>query len=454
MSRIRSLPRPPEIIRRYDIRGGNRTSINSLSPEVLNCGPRGTGKSVAMLYKCFLIAEKIDGARILIMRKTRSSLTDSAMVTLEKHVIPGGHPVLAGPRRMNRHSYLFGNGSEIVFGGMGSAEESKKIMSTEWDIIYVNEAVELREDEWEQLIPTLRNNRRTPNQLIADCNPDAPTHWLKRRCDLGATELHTSAHQDNPWLFSNGEWTRQGQIYMGALDRLTGVRRERFLFGRWSQAEGAVYESYDPRVHLIDRFEIPKEWRRIRAIDFGYTNPFVCLWIAVDGDGRAYVYRQLYHTKRIVEDHAKQIVRLSEGEVISATIADHDAEDRATLARYGVSTYPADRRDKRARIELVEQALRAAGDGRPRLFILRDSLIERDDLLDEHKLPWCLEQEFPAYCWPGRKAPDKNSKELPVDRDDHALDALNYGITYLHGGGGPVRVSRGPERPSAGMRDM
>ena len=62
-------------------------------------------------------------------------------------------------------------------------------MSTEYDMIYVQEATELTEDDWEALTTRLRNGRAPIQQLIADCNPAEPTHWLKARCDSGQTRM-------------------------------------------------------------------------------------------------------------------------------------------------------------------------------------------------------------------------------------------------------------------------
>ena len=46
--------------------------------------------------------------------------------------------------------------------------------------------------------------------------------------------------------------------------------------------------------HVIDDFSPPGTWKRYRAFDFGYKRPFAVLWMAVDPDGRVYVYRELY----------------------------------------------------------------------------------------------------------------------------------------------------------------
>ena len=60
---------------------------------------------------------------------------------------------------------------------------------------------------------------------------------------------------------------------------------------------------------MIGGVLIPRDWPRYLAIDFGYTNPFVCLWAAKDTDGRLFIYRQIYKTKTLVEDHAENYRR-------------------------------------------------------------------------------------------------------------------------------------------------
>jgi hypothetical protein len=186
-------------------------------------------------------------------------------------------------------------------------DKPSKIMSTEYDIIYVQEAIELDENDWESLSTRLRNYKVPYQQLIGDTNPDAPRHWIMQRVKKGLLKLFESRHEDNPALFDpDGSITRMGQEYLSRLDSLTGVRKLRLRFGKWVQAEGAIYTEFDRAIHLIDRFEIPKDWPRYWSIDFGYTNPFVCQFWAQDPDGRLYRYREIYFTQRLVEDHARR----------------------------------------------------------------------------------------------------------------------------------------------------
>jgi phage terminase large subunit len=86
-------------------------------------------------------------------------------------VLPAGSPIAAGASRRMRQAYHYPNGSEVVLGGL---DKPSKVMSTEYDGIYVQEAIELYENDWESLTTRLRNGVVPFQQLIADTNPDAP----------------------------------------------------------------------------------------------------------------------------------------------------------------------------------------------------------------------------------------------------------------------------------------
>lgn len=387
-------------------------------PEVLISGPAGTGKSRACLEKMHLAALKYAGLRGLILRKTRESLTESALVTFEQKVLPANSPIKEGAQRRMRQSYDYPNGSTLVVGGL---DKASKVFSTEYDLIYLMEAIEATEDDWETCTTRLRAGVVPYQQIVADTNPGPRTHWLKRRADTGLTRLLDSTHDDNPAVTPE---------YIAKLDRLTGVRYLRLRKGLWVSAEGMIYEGWDPTIHPIDRFDVPREWPRYWVFDFGFTNPFVWQEWARDDDGRLYRLREIYHTGRLVEDHARQIGELMKDEPRpQALICDTDAEDRATLERHlGLRTLPAFKSVSPG-IQAVASRMRSAGDGRARVFFLRDSLIERDADLTERKRPCCTEEEVEGYVWDTTEGRKKG--EEPLKQDDHGCDCLRYLVAHV-----------------------
>ncbi|MFI1472046.1 phage terminase large subunit [Streptomyces wuyuanensis] len=419
--------------------------------EVLMSGPAGTGKSRACLEKLHMMALANPRMRGLIVRKTLASLGSTALVTWREHVakeaLEAGVVKWYGGSPQESPQYRYSNGSVITVGGM---DKSTRIMSSEYDVCYVQEAIELTEEDWEAITTRLRNGKISFQQLMADTNPSVPTHWLKRRCDRGDTTFLNCRHQDNPTLYRDGKVTVAGEAYLGKLSKLTGVRRARLEKGLWVAAEGLVYDGYDPDIHLVDPFPIPDSWTRWWTVDFGYTNPFVLQCWAEDPDGRLYLYREIYYTRRLVEDHAKTILRqvrkcaeccdsnspshdchtCEACQLVwtepkpRAVICDHDAEDRATLERHlGMSTSPA-KKSVSDGLQAGETRLKVAGDGKPRIFLMRDAVLERDAALDDAKRPTCTEEEIVGYVWDQKDG--KQPKESPVKEDDHGMDAMRY----------------------------
>jgi phage terminase large subunit len=409
----------------YSPRGAAAALWCCKDPELVIAGPAETGKTFAALQKLDACMWKYPGAQAALVRKTRHSMSGSVLATYENKVLGRGTPVVPYGGK-NPDWYDYPNGSRVYVGGMDNPD---KILSSERDLILVNQAEELTLDDWEKLTTraTGRAGTMPYAQVIGDCNPGPPTHWIKQRTRLHLLE---SRHEDNPILFDDaGVVTAQGRRSLSVLDGLTGVRYRRLRLGQWAAAEGAVYEDWDTAIHLIDRFPIPDNWQKIRSIDFGYTNPFVCQWWAIDGDGRMYLYREIYMSQRTVNRHAPQITALSADERYDVTIADHDAEDRATLRETGIATAPA-RKDVSPGIQAVQERLKPAGDGRPRLFILRDSLVEVDTSLQERRKPTSTAAEFDGYVW--QQSPDgRPVKEAPVKVDDHGMDALRYAVMFM-----------------------
>ena len=417
-------------------RGAAQQLFSCRDDEVLIVGPAGTGKSLAALNKLNALALKYPRMKGLIVRKTQTSLTSSALATWRKLVIPelaqAQYVYFYGGGPEEPPQYRYANGSTINIGGM---DKASKIMSTEYDVVFVQEATELVEDDWEAITTRLRSWVMPYQQIIADCNPAQPTHWLHMRCLSGRTTQLQSRHEDNPALFNDdGTVTEQGKVYLDKLDRLTGVRYLRLRKGIWAAAEGVIYDSWDDSQHLIDPFPIPEEWPRYWAVDFGFTNPFVLQFWAVDPDGRLYLYREIYKTKTLVEDHARHVLEIvnpdgtrkwKEPQPV-AIICDHDAEGRATFERYlGRSTVAA-KKNVVEGIQAVQSRLKIAADGKPRLFIMRGCTVERDSALDDAKKPTSTHEEVTGYVWANGK-----HNEEPLKENDHGCDAKRYIVAQI-----------------------
>lgn len=402
--------------------------------EAILSGPYETGKTYAAILKLHALLVKYPNSRAFITRQTYKSLLSTAIVTYENKVLPIHPDSPDSPIRKYGKSkpdfYEYPNGSNLLVVGMDNPD---KILSGEFDFGYVNQAEEISLDAWEKLVGrcTGRAGNAPYTQVMGDCNPSYPQHWILHRSPL---KLFEQLHKHNPSLYNplTGEPTAQGVKTIQILSSLTGIRKKRGFQGLWVATEGTVYE-YDSSVHKIARDKVPTIVSWYCSVDFGYTNAFVFQLWGVDSDGRLYLFNEIYMTKRTINTHAPKIKAMIEGKRITAIIADHDAEDRATLHEHGLMTIAA-KKDISVGIQAVEDRLKIQADGKPRLYIVEDACIEYDHELyreypgDLH--PCCTEHEFPMYAWHDSKD-GKAEKEAPIDLHNHGMDAMRYMVMHL-----------------------
>lgn len=471
-SKVRKSTTGRKVLHSYTARGGCKTMMESRASEVLISGPAGTGKSRGCLEKIYAMCMLTPNTRGLILRKTLASLGSSALQTWRKYVIAEalatGQVVYYGGSAEEPPQYRFKNGSTVVIGGL---DKAIRIMSTEYDIIYIQEATECTIDDIEMCTSRLRNWTLSFQQLLMDCNPAGDKHWLLLRSKDGTTQLIESRHEDNPMLFDelpDGTYrmTKKGEKYLAILDKLTGVRYLRLRLGKWVSAEGIVYEEFDVTKHVLlwdfdeegNRLPLPAEWERYWTIDFGYKDPFVLKCYAVDEFNIVYMYREIYFTERLVSEHAQQIMdivcpettisywdhmnrverTITKREWIEpqpvAVICDHDAEGRATFTRdTGIGTTAAQKAIKDG-IDTHKARLKGNEEG-PLFFLMADALVERDQQLMEKLRPTCTQDEYSCYQW--KVGSDGRTKDEPVDKDNHGMDTDRYLSMHLDFKGKP-----------------
>jgi PBSX family phage terminase large subunit len=427
---------------RFQLRGGNWAAFSfRRSGEMVLAGPAGTGKTLANLLHLLWFGETYRGARMLIARKTRVSLTDSALVTWESNILGDAHPILGRPiNRSNRREYRFPNGSVLVTGGM---DRPDKILSTEWDLIYIPECTDLTLLDWETLAGRLRAGAGPYDLIFGDCNPTTPAHWVYKRHLAGGLTLIPTTHRDNPrfWDRAANDYTEAGRRYVvDRLGAMTGARRNRFLKGLWVAAEGLVYDGYDPAVHLLPHGWTPAaHWRRVWSIDWGFRDPLVVLFWAVDPDGRMYLYREFYRSNVRVESVAKWCAELLASGTEprpSQVVADHDPENSATFTTHaGVYCEPADKSDRDRGLQETQGRFDVRPDGRPGIFFRPDSRChEADAALAAEGRPTSLLEEIVGYQW--KPATPEKPKDEPIEVNDHAMDAMRYAVRACPAAGG------------------
>jgi|TARA_R110002012_G_scaffold97653_2_gene234520 hypothetical protein len=216
---------------------------------------------------------------------------------------------------------------------------------------------------------------------------------------------------DNPYLAKSGE-------YEAMLRSLPEVERRRLLEGDWDVAEGAAFPEFSRNVHVVDasQTQIPANWLRLRAADYGYSAPACVLWGAIDWDDNLWIYREFYGKGQTAETLAN-IVSSMEGEdpTMYYTVLDSSCWNKTgtgpsiaeTMIRAGVRWTPSDRNRIAGKMELHRR-------------------LQIDEVSDEPRIKILSTCTNLIRTLSGLPLSKTNTEDVDTKADDHAYDALRY----------------------------
>lgn len=275
---------------------------------------------------------------------------------------------------------------------------------------YVDEATLVSEQFWMQLLARCS----VPGaKVYATTNPDGPSHWFKKKVidrikDLGYAR-YTFLLDDNHYLI------RENPEYVAQLKReYQGLWYRRFILGQWVQADGAVYDMWDEKRHVVKHSDIPTMDRVIAfGVDHGTTNPTRGLLIGV-GQEKLWALDEWSPTTGLPDVTQSQLMR--------AWLAHREpdpwrfpewvfldpaaASFKAQLFNDGVTPAPAH--------NAVLPGIRTIS-----------SLLAVDRLQVSDRCKNLIEY-LPGYVWDSKKT--AKGEDAPVKVDDHEADALRYGV--------------------------
>lgn len=321
------------------------------------------------------------------------------------------------------------NGSTVILGGL-EPNRIDGVLGAEYATVFVTEANENGYDAMEKLFSRLndtsthfKTGKTIVPKFICDLNPTVETNWTNVLFILGQDPVTREAKR-NFSEFANVHFSPEDNEenlsagYIDSLKDMSPGNRKRFYEGRFGTYEGLVFPiSQD---HICEPFNIPSHWPRYRSIDFGYTHPFVCLWWALDpSNERVYVYREYVKTRATVNQHARVILHFTKTDFPGApiekkyvTAADHDAEDRATLAEHGIDSKPANK-EVLAGIDHVVDLLRNDKEVKTRVKIFRSCT--------------SLINGLGSYRYKDNATKDREV----LKEDDDEADAFRYGLMEI-----------------------
>ena len=264
-------------------------------------GARGGGKSWAVRAKAVLLASNYPGIKIMIVRRTYPELRANHINPLK--TLLGD----CADYKESTKEFTFPNGSVILFRHCENASAVDKYQGTEVDVLFLDEATQLTEEEYDRFKTCVRGVNSFPKRVYLTCNPGGVGHSYVKRLFVDRAFRENENPADYSFIRSlvtdNTALMENDPEYIRQLQALPPKLRKAWLDGDWNIFEGQFFEEfkdapehYGDRLytHVIAPFEIPPEWKIVRSFDFGFAKPFSCDWWAIDYEGRAYLILQLY----------------------------------------------------------------------------------------------------------------------------------------------------------------
>ena len=408
--------------------------------EVLYGGAAGGGKSFAMLVDLLRYASN-GNHRALLLRRTLAELTE--LVDQSRKLYPKAFP--GAIFRESKNTWSFPSGATALFSYVDKDNDVTRYQGQSFTWIGVDELGQYPTPYvWNYLRSRLRTtDPEIQTYMRASANPGGVGGWWLKKMfvdptipnepfwatdiDSGKVLRYGPNHPehadeplyqrrfiparltDNPFLMESGE-------YEAMLLSLPEVERRRLLEGDWDVADGAAFSEFDRSVHVVEPFEVPYNWPRLRAADYGYSSPSCVLWGAVDWDGNIFIYRELYDKGYTGETLARIINALEVNDpLMQISVLDGACWSKhgtgpsiaESMIRNGVRWIPADKNRIPGKIELHR-----------RLAI--------DERTDEPKLKIFSTCTNLIRTLPTIPLSKTNSEDVDTKSDDHAYDALRY----------------------------
>ena len=381
-------------------------------------GKRGPGKShTAMAQVGLDDCQRIPELKVLFLRKIKISASESVediVMRIFKYI----------PHKFASGRIAFPNGSRVLIGGYKDDRDIDKYLGIEYDAIVIEEATQLSESKVDKLRGSARTSKMNWRpRIYLNTNADGiGLLWFKKRLvepyrqkiqKSTKTRFFDVSHIHNPFI--NDE-------YHEWLDSLTGALRKAWREGDWDAFAGMAFPMWSFDNHVIQPFDIPEDWVKWRAIDWGSAAPFCCLWFTRDpASRRIYIYREAYKAGLTTTQQAQLINDMTPTtEKIAFTFADpamwaknnRKGEVYSVSDEYreeGIVLTKADN-DRINGKRKIDNALSLAPDGLPALQIFDhcDNIIEQLSTLARD---------------------ERNPEDVDTSQEDHAYDAGRYGFT-------------------------
>ena len=426
----------PSEIRWRPVPGPQLAALERSEDEILLGGARGGMKTETGI--AWLIEEnyiKNPRYKSLIIRKNTADLSDF-LERIRVFYKPLGARFAGDPPIIR-----FPSGAFMRTGHLADESAYEKYVGHEYQKILIEELTQIpTESQYEKLSGSCRST--VPGlaaQMMCTTNPGGVGHvWVKARwVDVARMKTFYYGKKKNlsrifipSTVDDNPYWDKYDPTYVDKLEAIQDTKLMRaWRYGDWDTFSGQFFDMWDPRVHIIKPYQIPREFIRFRGIDWGYRDPACCLWCAVDFEKNHIIYREYYKPGVIPEHFAREVLRLSpRDENVIASPADPSIWAKS---QYGVGKY-----HEQATAHSIQQKIEDEG-----LYLTRanndvkagcqafNSLLYHDANCPPKLFVFDNCKNF-IRTIPGLIHDEKDVERYNTTGEDHAADAARY--LFMH----------------------
>lgn len=378
-----------------------------------------SGKTHSSLIRFGEAALKCPDDKIIMIGKSAGSIFDNAVKPL---ALDDSAPFRGMCSWSPGKGVLNFCGKDIRVIGANDQSAVGRIQGSTISLAYVDEMTLLPQNFMDMLYSRLS---QPWSMLIGTTNPDTPFHPLKKMVDESDGKEVYSLHfilEDNPALEDS---------YKKMLDRLySGLWRRRFVLGEWCLAEGAIYDFFDRKFHVVDRPPTYAQYY-IAGVDYGTSNPFAMVLLGINEEvsPSAWVEKEFYYDPKVMgrqktdAEFAEDLELATRGYPVRVMYLDPSAESLQV--------------ELKKRKKVVKEAV---NDVRPGIGTVANFMCQGDLVIC--KSAENLIKEIEGYTWDPKKV--MLGEDAPLKVRDHACDALRYAI-HTHFGN-RLKIQKAPQR--------
>lgn len=374
-----------------------------------------SGKSFLFQFITFLLCLKYPKLQVIYVRKTYDQLKDSVIKQFRADFEKYGQFKYIESSKEGSRIARFNNGSSIVFRAFDS---DTNILSAEYDLACVCQVEDIQEELYKQLFGRLSGSIMPKTFMLVEGNPKG--NWVKRTF----YDLTEEQKKQKKIFFMNSPTTANIEnLPKDYVETLKGQYSERdfkrWAMGDWQNLYGLVFSEFNESINVINpiRYEdLGKGEKILIGGDYGWRNPTAFLWGVKTYDDDIIIFDEFYESECLPEKIAQENKRYgTHTTVMDFAIKRPDRDGKSlwdTLIKLGMRLIESNK-DEMNNIVTVNSLFKQR-----RLFICSNCV----------NLIW----ELKNYKFKEPKmGAEKNLDETPIDKDNHAIDALLYLIQAI-----------------------